>query len=1508
MTRHHTQHSNMRRDFSPGITSIKILLLLGLLAHVNAEGKSVRVDVRSNWPATSLVQEMSEFFASESNDLFWRFVDVLRPLEGFTEKDQFESASTLAANLTSPVQAGLLQYAIAYRYFSPKVQAHRQVAALETTGEPEDIQKKLAGNQDHPVLTAECPNWLKISGRIIDDFSKAEAALSAATVTAATLTPLDHVYNSHDPALPTAFLYGCIGTPEFVKYHDLLKSRCRSINYVFRHSVPMVPGTISIPGYGVELAIKSLEYKTVDDANSNEGQQEAEPISVTDETTVEGFKFGTLLKRKPEAGSDLSNFRAFLQSSEEKMEDLKVWNLKNLAFQAAQRIISDPNPLQAIADISGNFPARAAPLTKLKLNETMKRVFESSSVPDTNIAIINGKSVDPSLIQPFELYEILREQATRMESLRSLGISTDDVSELLSLAPGEATKFTFKVISPAITFINDLETEPKYKDWNPSLNELYRRVWPGNFRYIRKNLHTAVIFLDPSNSLEMFSYLNSLISQNIPIRYGLVFSPKDKLGRMITTMFYYVAERSTKREATAMLGGLYQRAAGLTEEFMMNTFQNTLNKIGSREKTAAAVIEQDPYSKLIEEGIQFTKDFGVTDLPLSFVNGVPISGGLAHELMNNIIHHYFQTSTELANMLAAGQISDETKDLYSVIVGRPGTLDRYSGTVLPSPDRPIRFVNLASRSAQKFLNNDVKYATDPATRDETKFTTHLIVTDFSTIEGLQLALEAIRAVESSGTATSRSARIGMVHNGKTASHTFELLHASQASQLGSKMSGFLLALLQKSVEAVKEGAPLSKKAGEKLASDFKLNLETLRAKMSQEEISSLSDRHRSFVKEIIQISDGSSAVVTNGRVVEIAPGTEFNHLDYELLTRFEYNGRIQPVENAFQEIKFQDIDADVITGNYISNAIMATSSLLGIDESNDVQKMSVPAYLPRTLVVDSTGGNVGLFQIVVVLDPLSRDAQRLPPLLEVVKNIFPCRIEVILRPTEQSNLPLKTFYASALTHQVGFDSQGRVAVVSPKLDNIPPARLLTLALDTPEPWLVGPTLSKYDLDNIKLQDLGKDKSLVAVFELQSITLQGNCADKKGNPPRGLQVVLGTEARPVVVDTLVMANLGYFQLKANPGVWSLKIKPNSRSEELYDIIRTGQKITELQVVVSSFNGETVPLKVAKKIEKFSEELLVEGDSESSGADTGVWNSLSGLWNDKKSEETIHVFSLASGHLYERFLKIMMLSVVKNTKNPVKFWLLANFLSPKFKDTVPALAQEYKFEFELVTYKWPAWLFAQTEKQRIIWAYKILFLDVLFPLDVKKVIYVDADQVVRADLKELWDLDLHGAPYGYTPFCDSNKATEGFRFWKKGFWESHLRGLPYHISALYVVDLFRFRQIAAGDQLRATYSQLAPDPNSLSNLDQDLPNYVQHNLKIFSLPQEWLWCETWCSNSTKSKAKTIDLCNNPLTKTPKLEAAVKIIPEWNDLDNEVKKTEKEATQSDDVTLKVPGKDEL
>lgn len=90
--------------------------------------------------------------------------------------------------------------------------------------------------------------------------------------------------------------------------------------------------------------------------------------------------------------------------------------------------------------------------------------------------------------------------------------------------------------------------------------------------------------------------------------------------------------------------------------------------------------------------------------------------------------------------------------------------------------------------------------------------------------------------------------------------------------------------------------------------------------------------------------------------------------------------------------------------------------------------------------------------------------------------------------------------------------------------------------------------------------------------------------------------------------------------------------------------------------------------------------------------------------------------------------------------VKFWIISNYMSPHHKRIIPAMAAKYGFEYEFVTYKWPHWLHKQTDKQRIIWAYKVLFLDVLFPLDVPRMIFVDSDQVVRTDLAELYNMDI------------------------------------------------------------------------------------------------------------------------------------------------------------------------
>ena len=88
------------------------------------------------------------------------------------------------------------------------------------------------------------------------------------------------------------------------------------------------------------------------------------------------------------------------------------------------------------------------------------------------------------------------------------------------------------------------------------------------------------------------------------------------------------------------------------------------------------------------------------------------------------------------------------------------------------------------------------------------------------------------------------------------------------------------------------------------------------------------------------------------------------------------------------------------------------------------------------------------------------------------------------------------------------------------------------------------------------------------------------------------------------------------------------------------------------MISSFSSKVVKLRVAKKADKHDEELL-QSESGSDSPGGGLWNSITSTLtgssgNEADKDEPLNIFCLASGHLYERLLKIMILSVKRTTQ--------------------------------------------------------------------------------------------------------------------------------------------------------------------------------------------------------------------------------------------------------------------
>lgn len=661
--------------------------------------------------------------------------------------------------------------------------------------------------------------------------------------------------------------------------------------------------------------------------------------------------------------------------------------------------------------------------------------------------------------------------------------------------------------------------------------------------------------------------------------------------------------------------------------------------------------------------------------------------------------------------------------------------------------------------------------------------------------------------------------------------------------------------------------------------------------------------------ESFGFAPGESGLLVNGRVVGPLPSSvEFGEAEIEHLYNYELSRRLGPVTEALKDL---DIESKV-TGPL---SFAKLTSLLALSNTPDVPEgifESKPKYrldvwnrwnsTHSGITVDSQED--ASINIVATIDPTSELSQRWVPILKTLSELAGVKVKIFLSPvTQLQELPIKRFYRHVLAPEPSFDENGSLLRPEASFRGLPQEPLFTLSMDVAPSWLVAPKESIHDLDNIKLGALKDGTDVDAIYQLEHILIEGHSTDTTlQTPPRGVQLLLESEGGSFFADTIVMDNLGYFQFKAQPGFWKIELK-EGRSQSIFKLDNIGANGRTVraadngsnEVALLSFQGKTLFPRLSRNPGKEDEDVLETGPRPGSAMDyvskglnfaqgvLGVKSGSQSLTAEKHAE--INIFSVASGHLYERMLNIMMVSVMKNTKHTVKFWFIEQFLSPSFKSFLPHLAEEYGFSYEMVTYKWPHWLRGQREKQREIWGYKILFLDVLFPLSLDKVIFVDADQIVRTDMYDLVSLDLEGAPYGFTPMCDSRTEMEGFRFWKQGYWKTYLKELPYHISALYVVDLQRFREVAAGDRLRGQYHQLSADPQSLSNLDQDLPNHLQTLIPIKSLPQDWLWCETWCSDEALTTARTIDLCNNPMTKEPKLDRARRQVPEWTVYDDEI-----------------------
>ncbi|XP_045667044.1 UDP-glucose:glycoprotein glucosyltransferase 2 isoform X1 [Ursus americanus] len=1480
-----------------GSTALCFSLLGGWTASAS---KAVTAHLAAKWPETPLLLEASEFMAEESNEKFWQFLETVQELAIYKQTESSYSYYNLilkkAGQFLDNLHINLLKFAFSIRAYSPTIQMFQQIAADEPP--PDGCDAFVVIHRKHTCKINELKKLLK----------------KATSRPRPYLFKGDHIFPTDKENLPVTILYAEIGTRGFSKFHKVLSEKARNgeILYVLRHYIQKPESQkMYLSGYGVELAIKSTEYKALDDTQV----KTVTNTTVEDEmetNEVQGFLFQKLKERYSDLKDNLTAFQKYLIESNKEMTPLKVWELQDLSFQAASQIMSTPvyDAIKLMKDISQNFPIKARSLTRIAVNQLMREEIQENQKglhdrfeiqPGDACLFINGLRVDMSAYDPFSLLDMLKLEGKMMNGLHNLGINKEDVSKFLKLNSRVLDHtYALDIRHSSVMWINDLENDDLYVTWPASCQELLKPLFPGTIPSIRRNFHNLVLFIDPAQeyTLDFIKLAELFYYHKIPLRIGFVFivntddevDGADDAGIALWRAFNYIAEERDVSQAFISIVQMYQKVKNdkiLTvdnvKSVLLNLFPdaNIWDILGIHSK----------YDNDRKEGASFYEMTGLGPLPQALYNGEPFKLEQLNpeELETNVLHRMMDATINLQREVFMGTLNDRT-NVIDFLMEKNNVVPRVNPLVLHTK---WQYLNLISTSVTAdiedfstffFLDSQDKsaviaknmYYLTQEEDDVISSVTLWIIADFDKPSGRKLLLNALKFMK-----TSVHSRLGVIYNptSKINEENTAISRGVLAAFLTQKNS-FLRNFLRK---LAKEETATAIYSGEKIKTFLTEGMDKNAFEKKYNTVGvNIFRTHQLFCQDVLKLRPGEIGIVSNGKF--LGPLDEnFYTEDFYFLEKTTFTNFVEKIKGIVENMD--------ISSKNMSDLVMKVDALLSSLPKRASRHDITFLRENHSIITINPEENDMFFDVIAIVDPLTREAQKMAQLLIVLGKIINMKIKLFMNCRGKlSEAPLKSFYRFVLEPELVLVANGITGPVATFLD-IPEAPLLTLNMITPEGWLVETVHSNCDLDNIHLKDV--ERTVTAEYELEYLLLEGHCFDTvTEQPPRGLQFTLGTKNTPVVVDTIVMASLGYFQLKANPGAWILKLR-QGKSEDIYQIV--GHEGTDSQpdlgdviVVISSFKSKILEVQVQKKPDKIKEDILTDKEEKKKG----MWDSIKSFTRrlhkekDKKEADVLNIFSVASGHLYERFLRIMMLSVLRNTKTPVKFWFLKNYLSPTFKEVIPHMAEEYGFQYELVQYRWPSWLHQQTEKQRIIWGYKILFLDVLFPLAVDKIIFVDADQIVRHDLKELRDFDLGGAPYGYTPFCDSRTEMDGYRFWKKGYWASHLLKRKYHISALYVVDLKKFRRIAAGDRLRGQYQALSQDPNSLSNLDQDLPNNMIYQVAIKSLPQDWLWCETWCDDDSKQRAKTIDLCNNPKTKEPKLKAAARIVPEWVEYDTEIR----------------------
>lgn len=140
----------------------------------------------------------------------------------------------------------------------------------------------------------------------------------------------------------------------------------------------------------------------------------------------------------------------------------------------------------------------------------------------------SSMDLDTALID-CRLLRMMKTENDYFSKLESLGLSTGAAFDLVTSTPPSMSNSIdwgdcFNTKSDSTIWINDLERDAMYRQFPKSLYSLVQQGSPNQFKYVRRNIFSALFFVDFTNSAHLNELLKiqNIIRQQAPLRFGVM--------------------------------------------------------------------------------------------------------------------------------------------------------------------------------------------------------------------------------------------------------------------------------------------------------------------------------------------------------------------------------------------------------------------------------------------------------------------------------------------------------------------------------------------------------------------------------------------------------------------------------------------------------------------------------------------------------------------------------------------------------------------------------------------------------------------------------------------------------------------------------------------------------------------------------------------------------------------------------------------------------------------------